>query len=119
MSATAATSLASMVEVIRPKHSVGDPRCQYDARGLRSAGGGLRLGLDQVELGPGAVRARPAVKDRVLGGVFLARPRHARVHATALLTFLGDSHLRFLRLRIGPVDGSGRSGTFASSAEVG
>src|SRR6185369_13728033 len=81
--------------------------------------GGLRLGLDQVELRPGAIRACPAVKDRVLGSVFLVRPRRAHVDASALLTFLGDSHLRFLRLRIGPVEGSGGGGTFASSTEVG
>src|SRR6187551_1650836 len=84
-----------------------------------SAGRGLRLDLDQVELRPGAVRTRPAIEDRVLGGVLFVGPRRAHVDATALLTFLGDSHLRFLRLRIGPVDGSGRAGTFASSAEVG
>ena len=96
-----------MVEVIRPKHSVGDrPGVNTDAGGRLSAGGGLRLGLDQVELRPGAIRAGPAVEDRVLGGVLLVGPRRAHVDATALLTFLGDGHLRFLRLRIGPVDGS-------------
>src|SRR6476620_3006586 len=119
MSATAGTSLASMLEVIRPKHSVGDPRCQHDAGGQLSAGGGLRLGLDQVELRPGAVRARPTIEGRILGGVLLVGTSGAHVDATTLLTLLGDSHLGSLRLRIGPVDDRGGGGTFASSADVG
>src|SRR3954453_8291177 len=62
------------------KHTTG---VNHDT-GVTSAVGGFRLGLAQVELGPGAIRAGPAVEDRVLRGIVGTRPGRAHVDATTL-----------------------------------
>ena len=75
----------------------------------------LLLGLDQVELGPGAHRAGPRVEDRVLGGVLGRRPRRARVDAAALLAFLDVRSSRVLHYGSRPRGPYRADATVASS----
>src|SRR4051812_39717276 len=86
MAATRATRRAAMVAIAEGYSAEGRPmsaRCRL----------GFLLDLDEVELGPRAVRTAELGEHRILRGVLARRPGDPLVHVPALLALLGNGHV--------------------------